>query len=104
MGEEFMKKMSKIDTDSLKSRNIFYSNGTTTHGIPVLYYIANRLHQDIDSEKLIFFILKTMQPFIQKKYSLVIDLTNFSNQNSIGNQWIAQISKIIPSEVYDNLD
>eukprot|EP00339_Tiarina_fusa_P025050 CAMPEP_0117064768 /NCGR_PEP_ID=MMETSP0472-20121206/45251_1 /TAXON_ID=693140 ORGANISM="Tiarina fusus, Strain LIS" /NCGR_SAMPLE_ID=MMETSP0472 /ASSEMBLY_ACC=CAM_ASM_000603 /LENGTH=165 /DNA_ID=CAMNT_0004785073 /DNA_START=1013 /DNA_END=1507 /DNA_ORIENTATION=+ len=65
--EEFMKKMAKVDTDYLKSHNIFYAHGKTKTMAPTLYYVAARLHQDLDVEKLFHFMLKTAQPVISKK-------------------------------------
>ena len=100
--EEFMKKMAKVDTDNLKQLHIFYAQGKTKSNIPLLYYIVNRVHVDV--EKLFYFMLKTAQPIITNKYSIVIDLTYFNLTNAITPQWIAQMGKILPLQAYDNLE
>ena len=102
--EEFMKKMASKNTESIKSKNIYFLHGKSKKGVPLFYYVAKNYKQDIDNDLFFFHCLKTTQPCFDKKYSVVIDLTLFSAENFIPLNWIANFYKVIPSNASENLD
>lgn len=102
--EEFMKRMAKQETEFLKSRNIYYADGKTKGHVPVLYYIASKLYHENEQEKLLYFILKTMQSYFAKKYVLVVDLTGFTMANAFTLPMVAQMAKMLPPQAFENLE
>lgn len=102
--EEFMKKHASTDVAYLKAKNIFYPQGTTKKGVPVLYLAARNIKHDMDMETLIYYILKTTQPFFSKRYAILLDLTMFGAENQIAYQWWGTSYKMMPDQASENLD
>lgn len=104
--EKFMKRMASraSESDALKDKNLFYQKGKTKRGVPLFYYIARNLPSEIDGELFNFFLLKTIQPFMAKPYSLVVDLSMVGPQHQVQLQWITNLYKHIPTQVGESLD
>ena len=102
--QQFLNRMSKLDTDNPRFKDIFYSHGKSKKGLPVLYYIARNFSSDIDTEHLFFHILKTSQQYLSQPYCIVIDLSMFSPENQIQIPWCGTFAKIFPDFGSVNLD
>jgi neurofibromin 1 len=71
----------------------------------VFYYIARRVSTNAaDLELLIYYVLLVLKPYLGKPFSIVADLTQFSEENEIQDQWINQFLKMVPYEVTLNLN
>jgi hypothetical protein len=97
---QFLNRMSKFDTDNPKFKDIFYAQGKSKKGHPVLYYIARNFTSDLDSEHLFFYMLKTSQQLLNQPYSVVVDLSMFSLENQIQIPWCSTFAKIFPDFGY----
>ena len=102
--EKFMNRMSKSDTSSIKDTGIYYQNGKTEKGNPVFYYIARYWNSNIDMDLFNYYMLSSTQQYFSKPYSIVIDLTFFSNENQIPLPWCSNLYSVLPSGSSDNLE
>ena len=102
--EKFMSRMANKEIDSIRQRDIYYQQGKTKKGLPVFYYIAKNFKSDIDIELLNYYLLKTTQPFFTKPFSIVIDLTLFTNDNQWTLPMCSSFAKLIPDLVMQNLE
>ncbi|KAJ3082728.1 Neurofibromin 1, partial [Quaeritorhiza haematococci] len=89
---------------ALKERKCFYEGGMSKDRHPVLYYIARRFLPDaMDLEIVLYYILITLKPIMNKPFELVIDMTQFSGENHWNRDWINQFERIIPEEAIQNI-
>eukprot|EP01102_Stenamoeba_stenopodia_P013588 TRINITY_DN4434_c0_g1_i2.p1 TRINITY_DN4434_c0_g1~~TRINITY_DN4434_c0_g1_i2.p1 ORF type:complete len:1185 (-),score=326.97 TRINITY_DN4434_c0_g1_i2:1010-4282(-) len=102
--EKFMKNLAHRNTDSIKEKNIFYQQGFTKEKYPVFYYIARNFKQDVDPELIIYYVLKTMQPFFNKPFVVVVDCTLFGQEHQLSYPWCNTFSKLFPPIVAKNLE
>lgn len=47
--------------------------------------------------------LQVLEPAMAKPFELLLDLTQFSQQNEIPNQWLNQLFQLLPYDINDNL-
>ena len=102
--EKFMTRMANQDTSQIKDRSIFFPHGKTDKNIPILYFIPRNWSSNLEMDLFNYYILTTIQPFFEKPYSIVIDLTFFSSENQIPISWCSSLYSIIPSTASKNLD
>eukprot|EP01094_Clydonella_sp_ATCC50884_P006709 TRINITY_DN1591_c0_g1_i1.p1 TRINITY_DN1591_c0_g1~~TRINITY_DN1591_c0_g1_i1.p1 ORF type:complete len:2499 (-),score=1256.67 TRINITY_DN1591_c0_g1_i1:167-7663(-) len=102
--EKFMKRMADRNTAQMKDLNIFFQRGTLADKTPVFYYVARKFAQNLDSELLIYYMLKTAQPYLQKKWCLVVDLSLFGQEHEVPYAWCNQLHKVIPPVAGENLE
>ena len=81
--EKFMQKMTGKNTSPIVNMEVYYQSGKTKKGIPVFYYIARNYKASGSGmeDLLMYHMLQTTQPFLSKKYSVIIDLTMFAPDN-----------------------
>lgn len=101
--EKFMKRMGDRSTTQMKDLNIFFQKGTLSDKTPVFYYIARKFASNLDSELLIYYMLKTAQPYLQKKWAIVVDLSLFGPEHEVPYAWCAQLHKVVPPSASENL-
>ncbi|RUS29150.1 hypothetical protein BC938DRAFT_480989 [Jimgerdemannia flammicorona] len=101
---EFMRRNGQRTIEQISSKNIFFEGGSSRNGRPVYYYIARRVIADnIDFELLIYYILQCLEPAMAKPFELLLDLTQFGQQNEIPNQWLNQLLQLLPYDIHDYL-
>jgi len=102
--EKFMQRMSNQDTSSIKSRGIFFPQGKTDKGVPVLYFIPRNWSADLEMDLFNYYLLSTIQPFFGKPFSVVVDLTFFSSENQIPISWCTSLYSVLPPGAGQHLD
>ena len=102
--EKFMNRMANQDTTSVKDRGIFFASGKTSKGTPVLYFIPRNWSSDLDMDVFNYYLLTTAQPFFDKPYSVVVDLTFFSSENQMPISWCSNLYSVLPQGASQNLD
>ena len=102
--EKFMTRMANQNTQSIKDRNIFFAQGKTDKNIPVLYFIPRNWSSNLEMDLFNYYVLTTIQPFLEKPFSIVVDLTFFSAENQIPLSWCTSLYSIIPNGAGQNLD
>lgn len=101
---EFMARHSSRNVDAVKEMKIFYDGGTSKDRQQLFYYIARRVQSNsLDFELVIYSILLTMKPFMSQQFAIVVDCSQFTEQNEIPSQWLNQLLQIIPLEVSENM-
>lgn len=109
--EQFMQKMThRTDgvTKNVEDKNIFFQQGFTATQEPVFYYIARNYTgpdsaDHIDYELLTYHCLKTVQPYFDKPWVLVVDLTLSSSINQLPPQTCNALAKMCPEAATSNL-
>ncbi|KAL6048750.1 Neurofibromin 1 [Balamuthia mandrillaris] len=95
---QFMSDHAKLDTKAIEERKLFYKHGFTNDKQPVFYYIARRFDAtEVGQYPLLYHIMKTMQPELDKKYVIVIDCTLFDVEHEVPFAWINKFRQVAPS-------
>ncbi|TPX48503.1 hypothetical protein SeLEV6574_g01999 [Synchytrium endobioticum] len=90
--------------EHMREMRFFYDAGVSKERRCVVYYIAQKVAPvTMDMELLVYFILKTLKPYILSLFEIVIDATQFSAENEWSPEWIARLEKLIPYEAYASL-
>eukprot|EP01137_Pigoraptor_chileana_P013496 Opistho-2@67074 len=102
--EEFMSRYAKQKTDAIKQKNVFYQQGSSKAKRPVFYYVARRLFSDsADHELLIYYILVTLRPCVNKPFDLVLDMTLFGREHEPRPDWLQRLFTVAPPDSMKNL-
>ncbi|CAO3627454.1 unnamed protein product [Cunninghamella echinulata] len=101
---EFMRKYRNKDVDTIPSKDILYHAGTSKGGRSVAYFIYRKIqNQIIDFELFFYHMLKELEKLASKPFILVVDITQFGPRSRIPEQYIEQLSEIIPDSISANL-
>lgn len=101
---EFMQRNAKRNVEPMKSRRIFFEGNLSKERRPVFYYVARKYQVgQVDEELLIFYLLQCLRPTMGKPFDLVVDLTQFTADNEVQNQWVTQFLQILPLEASENV-
>jgi len=105
MFENFMRKFetNPRPVETIKQRNLLYEKGRAKDGAPVLYYIAARYANHLDSELFLYYCMKVLQPFFNNHWHLVVDCTLFSAMHEMALPQCVTLDKILPETVRDTL-
>ena len=101
---EFMIRNEGRNVNALKEKRLFFEGGTSKYRRPVFYYIARRLNAtSSDIELVMYWVLQTLKPSQDKPFDIVVDLSQFREENEVQNQWVSQFLQLVPSEAASNL-
>ncbi|KAG0745150.1 hypothetical protein G6F62_003419 [Rhizopus arrhizus] len=101
---EFMRRNKHRDLNSIRSLNVMYQGGVSRSGNPVFYLIARHIPSDnLDYELLVYYMLRVMEPSLNRPFELVFDMTRFSEDCEIPIHWFNQFFQLIFSELNDFL-
>lgn len=99
-----------LDTSALEAARFLYVQGHTRDGLPVVYFIVNRLRPEflVNINLLVTHVFKVMEAIVSAnaKYALVIDMSwaTFSDDHkSNGYRYIRQLSNAFSRSVRKNL-
>ncbi|KAI9269931.1 hypothetical protein BY458DRAFT_182532 [Sporodiniella umbellata] len=102
--KEFMRNKKNFDINSVQSLNIMYQSGVTRKGHPVFYFIARSMYNVcIDFENLIFYWLRTMEPFLDQPFEMVVDLSYLNEGCELPAHWINKFFSLIGKEIATHL-
>jgi len=102
---KFMQEKANTNTEHLKDFGIYYQKGHTAKSkAPVFYYVARKYAANLDPDTLLYYIFKTTQPFFDKPWALVIDLTLFGKEHQLPYAACVKLAKFMPSVAQDNLE
>jgi len=102
--EKFMNRMANQDTTPIKERGIYFANGKTDKGVPLLYFIPRNWSSSLEMDLFNYYVLTTTQPFFAKPYSVVIDLSFFNAENQIPISWCSNLYSVLPQGAAEQLD
>jgi hypothetical protein len=102
---KFMQEKANCNTEHLKDFGIYYQKGQSAKNkAKVFYYVARKYAANMDSDTLLYFLFKTTQPFFDKPWTLVIDLTLFGKEHQMPFPTCVKLAKLLPSVAQDNLE
>ncbi|KAJ3330367.1 Ras GTPase activating protein ira2 [Blyttiomyces sp. JEL0837] len=88
----------------LKERGVFYEEGVSKDGRPVVYYIARRVHPDsIDMELLLYHLLRVLKTATSKRVEIILDVTHFSVDNEWDLEWVRRFEELLPISILQNI-
>lgn len=105
--DDFMKTYENRNTDKIKEKGFFFKHGNTRDKQPVFYIIARKFNSRdpaIDINILLYYILKTTQSAFNKPFTIVLDCTNFTNENALPLSWCSYFIKHFPESASEKLD
>ncbi|GAA5815422.1 hypothetical protein MFLAVUS_008930 [Mucor flavus] len=101
---EFMRRNKHRDISNLNSLNVFYQSGVSKDGRPVFYLITrNVIGESFDYELLLYYMLRIMEPYLNRPFELLFDLTRFCEDVEIPIHWLNQFFQLVFSEMNDYL-
>ncbi|KAI9489055.1 hypothetical protein BDB00DRAFT_771458 [Zychaea mexicana] len=101
---EFIRRNCHRDLSKISSKNIVYQAGTSRGGRPIFYVIIRHLDlETTDYELLIYYMLRVMEPYLNRPFELMFDLTGLNPFNEIPVHWLNQFFQLIFSEMNDYL-
>ncbi|KAG1473581.1 hypothetical protein G6F56_000876 [Rhizopus delemar] len=99
---EFMRRNKHRDLDSIRALNLMYQGGVSRGGNPVFYFITRYLPQEnFDYELAVYYMLRVMEPCLNRPFELVLDLTRFSEDCEMPIHWANQFFQLILNESND---
>lgn len=67
-------------------------------------YVARRfMVHDVDTDKMVYFLLSTMRPHMRQPFDIVLDLTMFSFVNEPSAESLERFASVLPPDVARNL-
>ncbi|EDV22626.1 uncharacterized protein TRIADDRAFT_59057 [Trichoplax adhaerens] len=104
---EFMAKhkhYNEQEMEIIKDANFFYLEGKSRKKYPVFYYICNNLCcEQMNEELVIYYIMSSLAPYMNKPWELVIDCTKFGPPNQLKGNFISKWFHVFPNQATDNL-
>ncbi|KAI8142067.1 hypothetical protein BJV82DRAFT_159057 [Fennellomyces sp. T-0311] len=101
---EFIRRNSHRDLSKISSKNIVYQAGVSRGGRPIFYVVIRHLDlETTDYELLIYYMLRVMEPYLNRPFELMFDCTALNPYNEIPIHWLNQFFQLIFSEMNDYL-
>ncbi|KAG0019213.1 Ras GTPase activating protein ira2 [Podila clonocystis] len=96
---EFMRKNRGRIIDNLLKNDVFYEGGLSKERRPVFYFVMRKLSLDnVDLETIMYHVFLLLEPFGNKTFDLVVDVTGFGTANEISDHHISQFLQLLPQE------
>ncbi|KAI8974377.1 hypothetical protein BDB01DRAFT_807208 [Pilobolus umbonatus] len=101
---DFMRRNSHRDFSHISSKNLFYMGGNSKEGRPIFYLVCRYMDtEDIDFELMTYYMLRVLEPHLNKPFEILYDTTQLSSTRAIPTQWLCQFLQLIFSESSDFL-
>ncbi|KAI9318553.1 hypothetical protein BX666DRAFT_1511999 [Dichotomocladium elegans] len=101
---EFIRRNNHRDLGGISTANFFYQSGVSKLGRPVFYWVPRNMDtENYDYELTIYYMLRVMEPHLNRPYEMVFDTTGFKTETALPSQWLSQFFQFIFAEVNDNL-
>ncbi|KAI8994897.1 hypothetical protein BDB01DRAFT_714840 [Pilobolus umbonatus] len=101
---EFMRRNKHRDLSPIITLNGFYQGGVSRAGRPVFYLISRHIvGPNLDYELLMYYILRVLEPSLNRPFEFLLDLTRLSEDCEIPVQWLTQLFQLIFNELDEQL-
>ncbi|KAI9317519.1 hypothetical protein BX666DRAFT_2026794 [Dichotomocladium elegans] len=101
---EFIRRNSHRDVSPISSKSIFYQAGTSRSGRPVFYLVYRNIDvENFDFELLVYYMLRVLEPFLNRPFEFVFDSTRLNPSCEIPPHWLNQFFQLIFTEMTDYL-
>jgi len=101
----FMENMEGTNTDAVRDKRIFYRQGTNKEGHTLFYLISSRLNARTlpDSDVFLYYVFKTLEPYLDKPFSIIVDLTFFSKESEVDIRLMRKVIEHFPYQAKNSL-
>jgi hypothetical protein len=90
----------------IEEKTLFYKSGVTRDQHPVVYFIPRKfegIDNDEDNENALYHVLKTLQTIFTKPYCIVVDCTEFKEEDGLQVAHFTKLFKLLPDGAKKNI-
>lgn len=90
--------------DDLRALKFLYNAGVDHSGSPVIVYLGSNLPvDDVDLDRVMLFIIQTMDAIVENKYSVLYVHSGVKDENQPNASWLKRLFRIFASKYQANL-
>lgn len=102
--ERALEKAQRENFEDLKAMKFIYNAGVDHSGAPVIVYMASELPiPDVDLDRVMLFIIYTLDSIVENKYSVLYVHSGVSEENQPQAKWLKRLFKMLGAKYQDNL-
>ncbi|TMW57497.1 hypothetical protein Poli38472_003422 [Pythium oligandrum] len=99
-----LSKAQNEDFDDLRKRKFLYNGGVDHSGAPVMVYMASNLVvSEADLDRVMLYIIHTMDAIVEKQYSVLYVHSDSSSENQPTAAWLKRLFRTFASKYQQNL-